>query len=68
MAIPETTRDLFNRALKRARSQGRQQIESSELLVTLFTDLNNAPAQILRRLGVDPANAAEIISQLVQPH
>jgi ATP-dependent Clp protease ATP-binding subunit ClpA len=66
MAIPETTRDLFNRALKRARSQGRQQIESYDLFTTLFTDLNGVPAEILRRLGADPANATETISQRVR--
>ncbi|MGE0128725.1 MAG: AAA family ATPase [Blastocatellales bacterium] len=66
MAIPETTRDLFNRALKRARSQGRQQIESYDLFATLFTDQNGVPAEILRRLGVDPANATDTISQRVR--
>ncbi len=66
MAIPETTRDLFNRALRRARSQGRQQIESYDLFATLFTDLNGVPAEILRRLGVDPANATDAISQRVR--
>jgi ClpA/ClpB-like protein len=57
MAIPDTTRDLLNRALRRARSQGRQQIESYDLFATLFTDQNGAPAELLRRLGVDPAQA-----------
>ncbi len=66
MAIPEPTRDLFNRALRRARSQGRQQIESYDLFATLFTDLTGVPAEILRRLGVDPANATETISQRVR--
>jgi ATP-dependent Clp protease ATP-binding subunit ClpA len=66
MAIPETTRDLFNRALRRARSQGRQQIESYDLFATLFTDVNGVPAEILRRLGVDPANATDAISQRVR--
>ncbi len=66
MAIPETTRDLFNRALKRARSQGRQQIESYDLFATLFTDQNGVPAEIMRRLGVDPANATDMISQRVR--
>ncbi len=66
MAIPEPTRDLFNRALRRARSQGRQQIESYDLFATLFTDQNGVPAEILRRLGVDPANATETISQRVR--
>ncbi len=57
MAIPEATRDLLNRALRRARAQGRQQIESYDLFATLFTDPNGAPAELLRRLGVDPAQA-----------
>ncbi len=66
MAIPETTRDLFNRALRRARTQGRQQIESYDLFATLFTDPNGVPAEILRRLGVDPATATDTISQRVR--
>ncbi len=66
MAIPETTRDLFNRALKRARGQGRPQIESYDLFATLFTDLNGAPAEILRRLGIDPTHATDTISQRVR--
>jgi ATP-dependent Clp protease ATP-binding subunit ClpA len=66
MAIPEPTRDLFNRALRRARSQGRQQIESYDLFATLFTDQSGVPAEILRRLGVDPADATETISQRVR--
>jgi ATP-dependent Clp protease ATP-binding subunit ClpA len=66
MAIPEPTRDLFNRALRRARSQGRQQIESYDLFATLFTDQSGVPAEILRRLGVDPTDATETISQRVR--
>jgi ATP-dependent Clp protease ATP-binding subunit ClpA len=66
MAIPEPTRDLFNRALRRARSQGRQTIESYDLFATLFTDQNGVPAEILRRLGVDPADATETITQRVR--
>src|SRR5262245_32935945 len=66
MAIPEPTRDLFNRALRRARSQGRQQIESYDLLAGLFTDPNAGPAEILRRLGADPALAVDAISVAVR--
>src|SRR5215475_161607 len=66
MAIPEPTRDLFNRALRRARSQGRQTIESYDLFATLFTDQSGVPAEILRRLGVAPADATETISQRVR--
>src|SRR5215471_14792031 len=66
MGIPEPTRDLFNRALRRARSQGRQTIESYDLFATLFTDQSGVPAEILRRLGVDPGEATETISQRVR--
>jgi hypothetical protein len=66
MAIPEPTRDLFNRAFRRARSQGRRQIESYDLFAPLFADLNGRPAEILRRMGVDPALATDLISQLVR--
>ena len=55
VAIPETTRDLFNCAMRRARSHGRQQIESYDLFAALFADPNGAPAGILRNLGVDPS-------------
>ena len=68
MAIPEPARDLLNRALRRARAQGRRQIESSDLFASLFTDLSGAPAEILRRLGVDPPltiAASDTISQRV---
>src|SRR5215470_16344435 len=66
MAIPEPTRDLFNRALRRARSQGRQQIESYDLFASLFTDQSGVPAEILRRLSVDPVDATETITQRVR--
>jgi len=66
MAIPEPTRDLFNRALRRARSQGRQTIESYDLFATLFTDQSGVPAEILRRLSVDPVDATETITQRVR--
>ncbi len=61
MYIADTTRDLFNRALKRARAQGRQTIESYDLFVTLFADPNGVPADILRKLGVDPDQATTAI-------
>ncbi|MCI0661739.1 MAG: ATP-dependent Clp protease ATP-binding subunit [Acidobacteria bacterium] len=66
MYIADTTRELFNRALKRARQNGRQQIESFDLFVTLFSDPNGVPAEILRRLGVDPTRATEKITQSIR--
>jgi ATP-dependent Clp protease ATP-binding subunit ClpA len=66
MYIADTTRDLFNRALKRARNQGRQQIESYDLFVSLFADPHGIPADILRRLGVDPDQATSVIMQNIR--
>jgi len=66
MYIADRTRELFNRALKRARQHGRQTIESFDLFVTLFADPAGAPADILRRLGADPARAMETIAQRVR--
>ncbi len=66
MAIPDTTRDLFNRALKRARQHGRQTIDSFDLFATIFADPAGAPAEILRRLGADPHLAMEKINQRVR--
>ncbi len=65
MYIADTTRDLLNRALKRARSQGRQQIEPYDLLDTLFTNQTGTPADILRFLGLDPLYATEALSPKV---
>ncbi len=66
MAIPEATRELFNRALRRVRKQGRQQIESYDLFAALFTDSKGVPAELLRHLGVDPALATDTISRCVR--
>ncbi len=66
MYIPDPTRELFNRSLKRARQHGRQTIDSIDLFVTLFADPSGTPAEILRRLGVDPQYATEKIVQRVR--
>lgn len=66
MYIADTTRELFNRSLKRARQQGRQTIESFDLFATLFADPAGSPAEILRRLGADPNLAMEKIVQEVR--
>ena len=66
MYIADTTRELFNRSLKRARGQGRQTIESFDLFATLFADPAGSPAEILRRLGADPNFAVDTITQQVR--
>ena len=61
MYIPDPTRELFNRSLKRARQHGRQTIDAIDLFVTLFADPSGMPAEILRRFGVDPQIAIDTI-------
>jgi ATP-dependent Clp protease ATP-binding subunit ClpA len=63
MYIADTTRELFDRALRRARQNGRRQIDSFDLFIALFSDPNGVPAEILRRLGVDPTRATEQITR-----
>ncbi|HYE71681.1 MAG TPA: Clp protease N-terminal domain-containing protein, partial [Blastocatellia bacterium] len=63
MYIADQTRELFNRALKRARQHGRQTIDAIDLFVTLFSDTTGVPAEILRRLGVDPTFAVDKIAR-----
>lgn len=64
--VADTARDLFNRALKRARQNGRQTIESFDLFVSLFADPAGVPADILRRLGVEPSHAVDVITKRVR--
>jgi len=60
MYLTDPTRELFTRALKRARLRGRQRIESSDLFVSLFADPTGTPADMLRRLGADPDRLANL--------
>lgn len=53
MVLTETTRDLFTRALKNVKRDGRQKISSADLFFGLFEDQQKAPASIMRRLGAD---------------
>jgi ATP-dependent Clp protease ATP-binding subunit ClpA len=53
MVLTDTTRDLFTRALKNVKRDGRQKITSADLFFGLFEDQQNAPASIMRRLGAD---------------
>ena len=60
MQITDPTRELFTCALKRACAHGRQAIDSFDLFVALFANPSGTPAEILRRLGADPARFAKL--------
>ena len=45
MHVADTTRNLFHRALKRARQNGRSTIESFDLFASLFSDPDGVPVR-----------------------
>jgi ATP-dependent Clp protease ATP-binding subunit ClpC len=59
MKLHETTRDLLNKAMRRARQNGRQTIDSTDLLISLFQDEEGATVGVLKKFGADPSDVAE---------
>lgn len=59
MRLHEATRDLLNKAMRRARQHGRQTIDSTDLLVSLFQDEDGVTASLLRQFGADPQEVLE---------
>jgi ATP-dependent Clp protease ATP-binding subunit ClpA len=59
MRLHESTRDLLNKAMRRARQHGRQTIDSTDLLVSLFQDEDGVTASLLRQFGADPQEVLE---------
>jgi len=59
MRLHEATRDLLNKAMRRARQHGRQTIDSTDLLVSLFQDEDGETASLLRQFGADPQEVLE---------
>jgi ATP-dependent Clp protease ATP-binding subunit ClpA len=64
MVLTDSTRDLFTRALKHVKRDGRQKITSADLFFGLFEDQQKAPASIMRRLGADLDRLREAGTQL----
>jgi len=52
--LDPSCRTILRLALDRARSMGRNEIDSSDLFVALFQDRDSAPVELMRRLGADP--------------
>jgi len=52
--LDPSCRTILKLALDRARSMGRNEIDSSDLFVALFQDRESAPVELMRRLGADP--------------
>ncbi len=59
MKLHESTRDLLNKAMRRARQNGRQTIDSTDLLISLFQDEEGATVGVLKKFGADPTEVAE---------
>jgi ATP-dependent Clp protease ATP-binding subunit ClpC len=54
MRLDPSCRTVLKLALDRARSMGRNEIDSSDLFVALFQDREGVPVELMRRLGADP--------------
>ncbi len=54
MRMDPSCRTVLKLALDRARSMGRNEIDSSDLFVALFQDREGVPVELMRRLGADP--------------
>ncbi len=54
MRLDPSCRTVLKLALDRARSLGRNEIDSSDLFVALFQDREGVPVELMRRLGADP--------------
>jgi len=52
--LDPSCRTILKLALDRARSMGRNEIDSSDLFVALFQDRDSTPVELMRRLGADP--------------
>ncbi len=59
MKLHDATRDILNKAMRRARQNGRQTIDSTDLLISLFQDEDGVTASVLRQFGADPREVIE---------
>jgi ATP-dependent Clp protease ATP-binding subunit ClpC len=59
MKLHDATRDILNKAMRRARQNGRQTIDSTDLLISLFQDEDGVTASVLRQFGADPQEVVE---------
>ncbi|MFQ3639709.1 MAG: ATP-dependent Clp protease ATP-binding subunit, partial [Chloracidobacterium sp.] len=59
MKLHDATRDILNKAMRRARQNGRQAIDSTDLLISLFQDEDGVTVSVLRQFGADPQDVIE---------
>ncbi|MGQ9896019.1 MAG: AAA family ATPase [Acidobacteriota bacterium] len=59
MKLHDATRDILNKAMRRARQNGRQAIDSTDLLISLFQDEDGVTASVLRQFGAEPQEVIE---------
>ncbi|OYT73581.1 MAG: hypothetical protein CFK52_01275 [Chloracidobacterium sp. CP2_5A] len=59
MKLHDATRDILNKAMRRARQSGRQAIDSTDLLISLFQDEDGVTASVLKQFGADPQDVIE---------
>ncbi|MBI5286497.1 MAG: ATP-dependent Clp protease ATP-binding subunit [Deltaproteobacteria bacterium] len=54
LKVPPATRAIFKLAWEEAQRWGRDEIDSTDLLVAIFQESHNLPAKVLRSFGLDP--------------
>jgi len=66
--MSDSLRTLLSNALKHAHERGRRSIDSTDLFVALFRDMNGFPVELLRRLGADREMVIQKIQTRVRTH
>ncbi|MBI3399523.1 MAG: ATP-dependent Clp protease ATP-binding subunit [Deltaproteobacteria bacterium] len=54
LKIPPTTKAIFKLAWEEAQRWGREEIDSTDLLIAIFQESHSLPAKIFRNFGLDP--------------
>ena len=54
LKIPPTTKTIFKLAWEEAQRYGREEIDSTDLLIAIFQESHSLPAKVFRSFGLDP--------------
>ncbi|MBX7220632.1 MAG: ATP-dependent Clp protease ATP-binding subunit [Blastocatellia bacterium] len=66
MRLDESTRMLLNKAMKRARTGGRQTIDALDLFASMFEDSESVSVGIFRKFGAEPSEVLDKILSRVK--
>lgn len=54
LKIPPTTKTIFKLAWEEAQRYGREEVDSTDLLIAIFQESHSLPAKVFRSFGLDP--------------